>query len=216
LIKAIIFDFDGVIAESVNIKTDAFKKMYAKYGNTVVKKVISHHLLNGGISRYEKFNFYHENFLGIKLSEEELEKLAIEFSELVVQDVVEAPYVHGALEFIENNYKDYKYFISTGTPQNEIIDIINRKKISIYFESIYGSPENKTDHIKKIMSKSGYTKDELIFIGDADTDILAAKNNDIPIILRVHPDSNCKYEYNKLIKINNLNNIIGVLLSIQN
>jgi beta-phosphoglucomutase-like phosphatase (HAD superfamily) len=35
MIKAIIFDFDGVILNSVNIKTLAFEEMYSKYGNLV-------------------------------------------------------------------------------------------------------------------------------------------------------------------------------------
>ena len=62
MIKGIIFDFDGVIVESVNIKTIAFKKIYKKYGNEIVNKVVDHHLSNGGMSRFEKFNYYHKNF----------------------------------------------------------------------------------------------------------------------------------------------------------
>ena len=42
MIKAIIFDFDGVIAESVDIKTEAFAELYKYYGDEVVKKAIKH------------------------------------------------------------------------------------------------------------------------------------------------------------------------------
>ena len=58
-IKAIIFDYDGVIAESVNVKTEAFAEMYKPYGESILKKVVSHHEANGGISRFEKFRIYH-------------------------------------------------------------------------------------------------------------------------------------------------------------
>ena len=75
MLKGIIFDFDGVIAESVNVKTQAFKKIYQQYGNEVVSEVIKHHLSNGGISRFEKFKLYHKKFLGKQLSEEQLVKL---------------------------------------------------------------------------------------------------------------------------------------------
>ena len=61
--KAIIFDFDGVILDSVDVKTKAFKQMYSIYGDDVMRKVVDYHLLNGGISRYEKFKYFHENFL---------------------------------------------------------------------------------------------------------------------------------------------------------
>jgi len=196
LIKGIIFDFDGVIAESVNVKTVAFEKIYQQYGNEVVSKVIKHHLSNGGISRFEKFKLYHNKFLGIQLKKQQLMELSDEFSKLVVQNVIDAPYVPGAFEFIKNNYKNYDYFISTGTPQDEMIDIIDKKQLNNYFNSIYGSPEEKTKHVKKILYENDYSKDEVIFIGDADTDILAAKDNDISIILRVHDDSHCNYNYN--------------------
>ena len=39
MLKGIIFDFDGVIAESVEVKTDAFANLYQPYGDNVVNKV---------------------------------------------------------------------------------------------------------------------------------------------------------------------------------
>ena len=38
-VKNIFFDFDGVILDSVDCKTQAFEKMYSKYGNDIAKKV---------------------------------------------------------------------------------------------------------------------------------------------------------------------------------
>jgi beta-phosphoglucomutase-like phosphatase (HAD superfamily) len=55
MIKNIFFDFDGVLAESVNIKTEAFKQMYACNGDEVAGKIARHHVENGGVSRFEKF-----------------------------------------------------------------------------------------------------------------------------------------------------------------
>ena len=52
MIKAIFWDFDGVIADSVNVKTDAFYEMYLPYGKHIADKVRQYHLNNGGVSRY--------------------------------------------------------------------------------------------------------------------------------------------------------------------
>ena len=38
--KAIIFDFDGVILDSVNVKTKAFELLYEEYGPEIQKKVV--------------------------------------------------------------------------------------------------------------------------------------------------------------------------------
>ena len=56
MVKNIFFDFDGVIADSVNVKTEAFEKIYLPYGKEIAEKVINHHRENGGMSRFEKFD----------------------------------------------------------------------------------------------------------------------------------------------------------------
>ena len=74
----------------------------------------------------------------------------------------------------------------------------------MYFQSVYGSPDIKTNHIIDIMINTGYENKELIFIGDADADIIAAKENNIPIIFREHLDGNSSISYSKMIKVKDL------------
>ena len=68
MFKAVIFDFDGVLVESVDVKTNAFKKLFEKEPEEVVEKIIEYHLKNGGISRFEKFRYYYRHFLKRPLS----------------------------------------------------------------------------------------------------------------------------------------------------
>ena len=65
MIKGIIFDFDGVIVDSVGIKSDAFAHLYNSYGTQIENKVVEHHEKNGGLSREEKIKYYHKNFLNL-------------------------------------------------------------------------------------------------------------------------------------------------------
>ena len=57
MIRAIIFDFDGVIVDSVDVKGLAFAEIYSKYGGGIAEKVLSHHRSNGGMSRKVKFKY---------------------------------------------------------------------------------------------------------------------------------------------------------------
>ena len=43
MIKGIIFDYDGTIADSIHIKTVAFADLYRTYGEKIVNKVINFH-----------------------------------------------------------------------------------------------------------------------------------------------------------------------------
>ena len=54
MIKTIFFDFDGVLAESVQVKSQAYYDLYLPYGEETAGKVLQHHIDNGGVSRYEK------------------------------------------------------------------------------------------------------------------------------------------------------------------
>jgi len=183
LIKAIIFDFDGVIAESVNVKTEAFASLYEPYGKQIVKKVVQHHLANGGVSRFEKFKIYHKDLLNIELNDQNLQELSNQFSDLVVDRVIKAPYVSGSVEFIKKNYGKYKQFISTGTPTEEIKQILIKRQLNHYFTEIFGSPQKKPYHIKQILFKYKLKSNELIFFGDSNTDLEAAQNANIKFIL---------------------------------
>ena len=103
MIKTIIFDFDGVILESLDVKTEAFKKLYQPYGLSISTKVVENHLVNGGISRYEKIKFYHKQFLGKDLDDEKVQKIAQKFSEIVLDKIIKVSFVDGAKYFIEKN-----------------------------------------------------------------------------------------------------------------
>ena len=183
MLKGIIFDFDGVIADSVQVKTDAFASLYEQYGDNIVTKVIEHHEANGGMSRFEKIKLYHGFYLNKAITNEEIEELASQFSKLVVQKVIDSPYVPGVFQYIQKCYKKYNLFISTGTPTNEIKQILNARDIAEYFIEIHGSPEKKSVHITQIISKYNYHPEELIFYGDANTDINAAKQAGVPFVL---------------------------------
>ena len=185
MIKAIIFDFDGVIVESVNIKSTAFAEMYKAHGGDVVDKVLAHHLANGGMSRFEKLKFYHTEYLRLNLGRNELAELADRFSNLVIDKVIAAPYVLGAYEFLSKYYHIYDFYISTGTPEAEIIRILKEKQIAVFFKGVYGSPEKKSDHVRRILRNGEYQKNEVIFVGDSLTDRDAARKNNISFIARV-------------------------------
>ena len=182
MIKALIFDFDGTIVNSIDVKTDAFFKMYLKYGQRIAEKVVNYHLLNGGVSRYKKFKYYHKKFLGIDLSKKEINNLSSEFSQFVINKVIQAPYVPGIDNYIKNNYNKIDMFISTATPTYEIKEIMLKRKIDKYFKGIYGSPDSKSDHVKKIISNNNYAKNEIVFIGDSISDLEAAKKNSLRFI----------------------------------
>lgn len=191
MIKAVLFDFDGVIAESFDVKTDAFARLFTPYGPEVVERVVAHHLANGGVSRFVKMLHYHEHFVGKAINDEELADWCRRFSELVLDAVVAAPFVPGALELLEQCCARYACFIVTGTPQEEMEQIASRKGLGKYFREIHGSPRTKCEIVRQIMAAHDLRGDEAVFVGDALADYEAAMAGKLHFIGRVpagHPN----------------------------
>ncbi len=185
LFQAILFDFDGVLAESMNVKTEAFAKLFEPYGEETVDKVVVHHIKNGGISRYKKIEYYFSEYLGKPLSEDDVNTVAKKFSELVVEKVVKAAWVKGAKEFLEKHYQTIDLYVVTGTPQEEIMWIIDRRKMNKYFTGIYGTPDTKPVLFRRIMAEKGYDYDKVLYIGDCLSDYHDAVEANIPFLGRV-------------------------------
>lgn len=184
-LKNIIFDFDGVILDSLDCKTEAFYQMYLPYGEDIANKVRQYHILNGGVSRFEKFKTWHKQYLKVNLSEKEIQDLANQFSNLVLENVINSNPISGAIEFIKRYSMDFNFFIISGTPDDEIKKICEAIGLTAHFKEILGSPKNKKVWCNKLKSKyEEIRSDNTIFLGDALSDYEAAQDNNFFFALR--------------------------------
>jgi HAD superfamily hydrolase (TIGR01549 family) len=213
-IKAVFFDFDGVIKDSTAVKTEAFRTLYKDFGRKVSDAVVKHHIANGGISRYDKIRHYHQVFLGIALKEKELIEWCDRFSELVLRKVIDSPYVKGAEKAIKDLGKDYALFIISGTPQIEMDYIIKQLALNSHFEMICGSPKKKEKWSKEIMEKYRLTNKEVVFVGDAMTDYEAAEACKLHFVLRTHSENEKLFEPINCKKIPDLEGLVNAVKQI--
>ncbi|SET11476.1 Phosphoglycolate phosphatase, HAD superfamily [Nitrosomonas marina] len=189
--EAIIFDFDGVIAESGEIKTQAFAELYRPYGEAVVTEVVRYHTANGGLSRYNKFRHFQQQLLhGDPLTSEEEKELDLRFSELVVEAVVAADAVPGAYELIHQQNDRIPLFVASGTPEAELKVIVERRGLTPYFKQVRGAPKLKPVLIAEILSDHALDPNRVLMIGDALADYEGAQANKTAFLGRVRPGDN--------------------------
>ena len=186
MIKLLIFDFDGVIVESVDLKTAAFADLFKEEGQDAVREILKYHQLNMGLSRYEKFKFIYKNILKRELRKNEFIRLCTEFSVLVKDKVINSPFVKGSLEFLKDNSLKYKMFIVSATPQKEIEEIVSKRKISSFFSGIYGAPAKKTETVSLILSEHSVYPKQAVYVGDALSDYEAAIKNGVYFLARIY------------------------------
>ncbi|MDA9244090.1 HAD hydrolase-like protein [Amylibacter sp.] len=183
----LIFDFDGVLVDSVDIKADAFAELYSPYGSVIVEQVVAHHLANGGMNRYDKFDHYHTVYLNMKRGQFDIDKLANQFSTIVKDKVIGCPEVPGAENFIKEICLQHKCYINSATPQNEIRQIISARGLQKYFCTVLGSPTSKSENLRSIrIMNHEVPKSDFLFFGDALSDFEAAANNNLDFIGLAH------------------------------
>lgn len=167
---AIVFDFDGVLVESVDVKTRAFAALYDPHGTDVVEQVVAWHLAHGGVSRYEKFRHFHRAFLGRTLASADESELGERFSALVEEAVIVADWVPGAREFLDAWHTRLPLFVASGTPEEELLRIIERRGMAHYFAGVAGAPRKKGAILRDFLARSDAAPARLLMVGDAMTD----------------------------------------------
>jgi phosphoglycolate phosphatase-like HAD superfamily hydrolase len=173
--KLFVFDFDGVLADSVNIKTSAFAEIYKPYGKSIVEKVINHHNSNGGMSRFKKFKYYHKTYLEKDIDKIQIQHLSNQFSNIVLKEVVASDWIPGAKEYLERLYTDKICCeIISATPLDELEIIIKERDMKKYFSAVYGSPASKYDNLEISLKKNNLIPEDVVFFGDAIADWEAA------------------------------------------
>lgn len=180
--KYIIYDFDGVLVESVSVKDNAFIKIFQEFGNTFAKQMLLFHKKNNT----DRFATIKEAASRLKILDTDfILSKASQFAEFVQADVIAASEVKGAnllLSYCKDN--GIKQFVSSGAPERELINIVNRRNMSHFFESVRGLPDNKIIHIDYFVEKYNLDTNECLFIGDTMLDYNSAKARNIKFIGR--------------------------------
>lgn len=180
MINVILWDFDGVILDSMHIRELGFQKTLTQFPQHEVDELLSYHRRNGGLSRYVKFRYFFEKIRGTSITESEVLDYAERFSVIMKELLLdEALLIMDTVSFIQQNHQRYQMHIVSGSDQTELRYLCEKHQLSSYFHSINGSPTPKTELVSAILKKHQYPCEEVILIGDSTNDFQAAEANSI-------------------------------------
>jgi phosphoglycolate phosphatase-like HAD superfamily hydrolase len=186
MIRAVVFDFDGVIVESAGIKTRAFEALFAETPS-LIPAIREYHLREAGISRHVKIHHIRTKMLGLPFDSAAERALAERFGDLVEVEVMRAPLVPGAAEFLARP-SARPYFIASGTPETELRRIADARGLTPAFAGVFGSPTPKPEILRAILAAHIWQPWEVAFVGDGESDRDAALETGVPFIARVHAE----------------------------
>ena len=170
-----VFDCDGVILDSNQVKSDAMRAAAEPYGETVAEALVAHHIEHGGVSRFRKFGFLFESILGRSPEFGEMDSVAERFARASRQGLLRCAEAPGLGKLLSAIPTDIPRLIVSGGFQDELRDIFTERDLLRHFTAVYGSPDSKESILAR-ERKSGQITDPAIFVGDSRYDYEAATN----------------------------------------
>ena len=176
----VLWDFDGVIMNSMHIRDLGFVKVLAEFPQPQVDQLMRYHGNNGGLSRFNKFRYFFETVRGEEVSNETIDVYAAKFSEIMLELLIDKKLLINETNlFIKNEYQNFKMHIVSGSAEVELKLICDKLNLTRYFKSIHGSPTHKNELVKQVIRENEYEKESCVLIGDSINDYNAAVINDI-------------------------------------
>jgi phosphoglycolate phosphatase-like HAD superfamily hydrolase len=180
VIKAVLWDFDGVILDSMRVRDYGFRTIFRDFPTETVESFIRYHRYQGGLSRFHKIRYFFNEMLHQPIDEKTVLVYADRFSEIMKKKLTDPAYlIDQSITYIKKHFDLYHFHIVSGSEEKELNYLCQHLGIARYFQTINGSPTPKTELVRCLMVSYGYDPDEIILIGDSINDFEAAKKNGI-------------------------------------
>lgn len=175
--KTLVFDCDGVVLNSNQLKIQAYHDVAIKFGanEQQAQALVAHHVKLGGISRYPKFEYFLREIMQQGVTEQAIHQLLSMFTAEVKRLLVDCE-IAPALASLRQATASAKWMIISGGDQAELREIFNQRDLTDLFDAgIFGSPDNKEQILARELAQGSITKPAL-FIGDSRYDYQASTN----------------------------------------
>jgi phosphoglycolate phosphatase len=181
MLKCVVFDFDGTLVDSNDIKRETFFDIARSWdpSGEVVAEVFK---LWPAADRYEKTKNIAEGLISRKLLPENSSiaewaaLLASEYTaqcERAISCCAEMP---GATKTLsELSAKGYLLFVNSATPAEPLRKLLDLRSWTHFFQAIYGAEASKSDNLRHIAARTGARAHEIAHVGDQRDDLHATQ-----------------------------------------
>tara|TARA_B100000315_G_C14590129_1_gene595321 strand:+ start:623 stop:1297 length:675 start_codon:yes stop_codon:yes gene_type:complete len=185
--KVWFFDCDGVILDSNMVKTEAFRRVGQIYNPGAAEALVQYHVSHGGISRYQKFDFFFRDICADVDYKEKLDQALIEYGKCVSSELRQCEEIIGIRDFLEvlNERGDTLKFVVSGSDQEELRSVLKDRDLDRYFDGVFGSPEKKPQILAHLFARESIAGPDAdcVFCGDSRHDYEVAMESNIEFIM---------------------------------
>lgn len=172
--EVMIFDFDGTLVVSNDIKWQAFEAVFQDFPERLPEILRycrgANHTVRGA-----KFRHVYEEILHRPYTQQIDAALHQTFDALTTAAIVDAPEIPGAGQFLSSLRGHKTTGVLSSTPHDVLITILERRGWRQYFDIVQGAPNDKAVWLGAYARAQGLSRDAAVFFGDTPEDRLAAE-----------------------------------------
>ena len=178
-IKVIVFDFDGTLVDSNQLKYNAFFELFPSDSlhNGIITDVLDEFLEE---SRYVILREILKRINRKTINEDDLDyrvhASANKYNDIVVDGAKRCKEKSGAKEVLESLSKRYNLYLNSTTPETSLKEIVKHRNWEGFFCDIFGYPNEKTSVLLEIIKRESVNPEELLVVGDGKSDRDSANN----------------------------------------
>jgi len=185
--RAIIFDLDGTLIDSIPDVMNALNSVLADHGRRPVTREEAVTMVGGGAEPLLERGFA---ATGDAPPTEDIPSLVEVFAEYYRADpATETTIFDGAVTALESLAgRGLKLGICTNKPHLSALQVLEELGLDGHFGACFGKasvPYHKPDrrHYDEVTRALGVTTENSLYVGDSETDVQTARNAGVPVIL---------------------------------
>ena len=190
-IRVLVLDFDNCIildektrTGSEEIKDEAWFNVFPEIERVELEPVLEKikKEIAGGKGDRRDIALRVCNHFNISTAIFGIELRCMAFNEFVQNGIKKIGVSERTREAISALSKKIPLYINSATPASAVMESIKALDFQTYFRGVYGHPETKVENLRNIVELEGIAASELLFVGDQESDLVAAVKVDCQFV----------------------------------
>ncbi|BCB83713.1 HAD family hydrolase [Phytohabitans suffuscus] len=177
--STIVFDFDGTLVDSAEIKKTAFMTALGAGVSVDPQECEKAYATHGTVNRTGLLALSFADIRGRPPEPAEHQALVDAYTAYFRRHMDEVVVFPGLPEFAAR-FADRRLMISSNAPRTEIVELCDKLSLSGYLSRIYGYPVSKEAALREILADYALDPAGLLYVGDRYEDGLVAEKVGVP------------------------------------
>ena len=170
---AVVFDFDGTLVDSNEIKWRAFDTVFAGFPDRL-PEISAYCRAHNHTPRDVKFRHVYETMLGVPYTPDVARRIENRFEAETTSAIIAAPEIPGASACLAALAAQLRLGLLSSTPDAILRQIVRARGWEDRFAWVQGAPVNKREWLDALSRRVGAAPRSIVFCGDTPEDHEAA------------------------------------------